>query len=104
MTTFATLGPGDLYLAAIERDERDAEKWLREAEPQVLIDAGICPKCRGSLCEDCSYTGSVSQCEDCRGAIRPGEEQVVPVCVDQPNGAKVTLCRRCAEAPDGDAP
>jgi hypothetical protein len=96
-------GPGDRYLAAIERDEHRHEQWLREASDRELVDAGICPTCRGrdcaqgKPCQSC-FDGHVLRCEACGCAIRPGDEQVLPVFVDRPNGPTTTMCRRCAEA------
>lgn len=98
-----TKGPGDLYLDAIAASEQRWAEWLHEATGEELLIAGICPKCRdpggpaAARCQACE-DGHVIGCEHCGCAIKPGTEQVVPICVDQPNGTKTTLCAKCAEA------
>lgn len=95
------LGPGDLHLEALAKEEAASKQWLREATELELLAEGICPRCRETGCEACGQTGHVVVCENCGAAMAPGDEQIVPVFVDRPNGPKTTVCTKCAtEVPD----
>jgi predicted RNA-binding Zn-ribbon protein involved in translation (DUF1610 family) len=96
----SALGPGDLHLAAIARDEAGGERWLREASHAELVAERICPKCRERGCEACRLTGHVVVCEECGAWMAPGLEQVLPARVDAPNGPNVIVCLKCATAVD----
>jgi predicted RNA-binding Zn-ribbon protein involved in translation (DUF1610 family) len=94
------IGPGDLHLAAIAREEEASDRWLREASTVELVAARICPKCRELGCEACRMTGHVVVCEECGAWMAPGLEQVISAHVDQPHGPNIVVCLKCATAVD----
>jgi hypothetical protein len=91
------IGMGDMYASRQDAAERDAARWLREAEYQELVAEGICPSCRGDGCKDCKESGRVETCDACGKVVPEGKLHEVPLIVDQPNGPKVKVCAKCVE-------
>jgi hypothetical protein len=90
------VGPGDLAVAQLEREERDAERRLRGMTRDELVTERICPECRGKQCEVCNFTGEIVVCTGCGDTVPPGSQTIIPINVDRPRDGVDEFCSVCA--------